>query len=203
MNKPKFFIFAAIFLLSLSAVFAQADGKNQIEPSYEVYLHVIVASDQDDGKKDLPPTLAAVAKKLKSEYSYSNYRLAATFFERISLNGGVDHKGILNQLKQNGESATYFSEWMLNGLQTAVNARGQNIAHFQNFRFGARIPVVVRTIKNEKGDGEREIVNYESVGVGINRFNVPENTPTLIGSLTTPKTDEFVFLVLTVKPADF
>lgn len=201
MSKPKFFIFAAVFLAALSSVFAQTDEKNQVEPSYEVVLQVLVASNKPNTDK-LPPSLANVAKKLKSEYSFSNYNLAATFLERISLNGGVEHKGLLNQLGQNQENDTYFSDWGLNGLRPASNSKGQPVIHFQHFRFGARVPIVVQIQKDAKGDNNR-IINYEQIGVGLSRFNVPENVPTVVGSLSTQKTDEFVFLILTVKKADF
>lgn len=202
MNKPKFFILTAILLLGLTSVCAQTEEKNQIEPSYEILLQVIVATNQPDAKSNLPPSLSSIQKKLKNEYTFTNYNLAATFLERIAVTGGVDHRGILNQLNQGQEKETYFTEWALGGLRTAVGARGEKLVQFQQFRFGARVPVIMQTVRDEKGDGARSIVNYEQIGVGINRFNLPENVPTVVGSLATPKTDEFIFLVLTVKPTD-
>ena len=50
MKKPKFFIFAFVFLFALNAVFAQTDEKDQIEQSYEVILHVVVASNKQNEK---------------------------------------------------------------------------------------------------------------------------------------------------------
>jgi hypothetical protein len=164
-------------------------------------LQVLVASNKPNAGK-LPASLANVAKKLKNEYAYSNYNLAATFLERISINGIVEHKGLLNQLGQNQENDTYFTDWALNGLRPAVNSEGRNVVQFQHFRFGARVPVVVQVQRDAKGDNNR-IINYEAIGVNINRFNVPENVPTVVGSLSTQKTDEFVFLVLTVRKAEF
>lgn len=204
MYKPKFFVFAVICLFGLTSIFAQTDEKNeknQVEPSYEVLLQVLVASNQPNNDK-LPPSLSNVAKKLKSEYPFSNYKLAATFLERISVTGGVEHKGILNQLGQTQENDIYFTDWALGGLRTAVNSKGQKLVQFQNFRFGARVPIVVSSVKDAKGDNNR-VINYEAIGINVNRFNLPENIPTIVGSLSTQKTDEFVFLVLTVKPADF
>lgn len=202
MRKPKFFILTVIFLVGLTGVFAQTEEKAQVEqPSYEVLLQVLVGSN-NPGADKVPPALAATIKKLKSEYSFSNYNLAATYLERISLNGMVEHKGILNQLGQDQEKDIYFTEWNLGGLRTALNSKGQPLVHFQNFRFGARVPIVVSVVKDAKGDNNR-IVNYESIGVSVNRFNLPENSPTIIGSMSTQKTDEFVFLILTVRQAEF
>lgn len=197
MYKPKFFVFAIILFAGINGVFAQTDEKNPIESSYEVTLQVLVASNAPSSDR-LPASLSAVIKKLKSEYSFTNYNLAATYLERISTSGGVDHKGLLNQLGQNQGNDTYFTDWSLNGLRTAVDAKNQNLIQFQSFRFGARVPVVVQVQKDAKGDDNR-VINYESIGVNVNRFNLPENVPTIVGSLSTQKTDEFVFLVLTVK----
>jgi len=91
----------------------------------------------------------------------------------------------------------YFSDWGLTGLKAGKDEKGKNLIQFQTFNFGAKVPVV--TAINGKGDGV-EVVNYENIGVRITRFNLPENTPTIIGSLSTQKTDEFIFLVLTVRP---
>ncbi len=202
MYKPKFFILVVIILAGLTSVFAQADEKNQVEQSsYEVLLQVLVASNNPGGDK-IPQSLAATVKKLKGEYSYSNYNLAATFLERISLNGIIEHKGLLNQLGQDQQKDLYFTDWNLGGLRPALNSKGQPVINFQAFRFGARVPVVTSVVKDAKGDDNR-VIQYEPIGVSVNRFNVPENAPTIVGSMSTQKTDEFVFLVLTVRRAEF
>lgn len=197
MKKPKFFVLAILFLFSLQTIFSQTEDKNQIEPSYEVVLHVVVASNNPTEKGKLPPSLSGVISKLKNDYAFPNYNLAATFLERMSATGVIGHTGILNQLKQTNEEKIYFSDWGLSGLKAGKDAKGKDLIQFQAFNFGAKVPVV--TTFNAKGDGG-EIVNYENIGVRITRFNLPENTPTIIGSLSTPKTDEFIFLVLTVRP---
>lgn len=198
MNKPKFFVFALLFLFGLTNVFAQTEQeKDRIEPSYEVVLHVVVASDNPAEKGKLPPQLSGVVGKLKNDYAFSNYSLAATFLERISASGIIGHTGILNQLKQSNDEKIYFSEWGLTGLKAGKDENGKDLIHFQTFNFGAKVPVVTAT--NGKGDGG-EIVSYENIGIRINKFNLPKNAPTIIGSLSTQKTDEFIFLILTVRP---
>ncbi|MEO6589336.1 MAG: hypothetical protein ABIP06_08530 [Pyrinomonadaceae bacterium] len=197
MNKPKFFVFLFIFLFSFRAVFAQTPDQVRFDPSYEVLLNVVVASNNSAAKGKLPPSLSGVAGRLKNDYLFSNYNLAATFLERISSNGIVGHSGILNQLDQAQQNNIYFSDWGLNGLKAGKDEKGNQLIHFEAFNFGAKVPVIVET--NAKGDG-RQVVNYENIGLRINRFNLPANTPTIIGSLATPKTDEFIFLILTVRP---
>lgn len=198
MNKPKFFVFTLLFLFGLTNAFAQTEPeKNTIEPSYEVVLHVVVASDNPSEKGKLPPQLSGVIGRLKNDYAFSNYTLAATFLERMSASGVIGHTGILNQLKQANDEKMYFSDWGLSGLKAGKDEKGKALVQFQTFNFGAKVPVV--TTISGKGDGG-EIINYENIGVRITKFNLPENAPTIIGSLSTPKTDEFIFLILTVRP---
>ena len=197
MKKPKFFIFAFIFLTAISTVFAQNPDSERFQQSYEVVLNVVVGSNNASEKGKLPPSLSGVVGKLKNDYLYTNYHLAATFLERVSTNGVIGHAGILNQLDQTRQNSIYYSDWGLSGLQAGKNDKGSDLIHFQSFNFGAKVPVVVAV--NTKGDGN-QVVNYENIGIRITRFNLPENTPTIIGSLATPKTDEFIFLILTVRP---
>ncbi|CAN5615538.1 hypothetical protein BH20ACI4_BH20ACI4_05080 [soil metagenome] len=197
MKMPKFFIFAIVLLFSVNAVFAQTEEKNQIEQSYEVILHVVVASNKQNEKAKLPPALSGVINNLKNDYLYTNYNLAATFLERISINGVVGHTGVLNQLDQTQQNNIYYSDWGLSGLKAGKDEKGKDLIQFQAFNFGAKVPVL--TTINAKGDGT-QVVNYENIGIRITRFNLPENKPTIIGSLATPKTDEFIFLILTVRP---
>jgi hypothetical protein len=197
MNKPKFiFLIAAFFLVGLLspvASFAQSNDNKPQEQSYEVVLQILIASNT--GRNTTPPALSNVLKKLKTNYSFTDYRLAQTYVERTSY--AVEHKGMLSELSQNQSMTTpAFSEWKLIGLKSTPDAKGQNSIQFQNFIFGARIPIVVSNSKGESG------VNYEGIGLNVTRFSLSENVPTVVGSLSTSKLDELMFLVLTVKAAD-
>ncbi|MEP6849589.1 MAG: hypothetical protein ABI999_12095, partial [Acidobacteriota bacterium] len=94
-----------------------------------------------------------------------------------------------------------FLEWSLGGLRTSTNDKGRMIFQAEPFRFGARVPV---RGTNMIGDGGKlaSITNYESIGVTVNRVSLSENTPTLIGTLSLPKTAGTIFLVLTIKPTE-
>jgi hypothetical protein len=43
------------------------------------------------------------------------------------------------------------------------------------------------------------VINYEAVGISMNLIGLPANTPTLIGTISLPKTAGTIFLVATVK----
>jgi hypothetical protein len=70
------------------------------------------------------------------------------------------------------------------------------------FRFGAKIPVKMGSPgKDENGKALAPTLAYEQIGIAATRLAVPENTPTLMGTLILPKTRGTVFLVLTARAA--
>lgn len=206
MNKPKitFLIFTFLLVASFGTTFsfAQSDAKQQqAEPSYEVVLQILIASNgAAAGDKAIPQTLSNVIRKLKTTYSFSDYRLASTYLERVS--STVEHKSIFTEYGQNPATTNpVFSDWTLRDLKSLPGAGGKNIVQFQSFRFGARVPIVTAITKDDSGK-MFPVVNYESIGLTLNRLSLTENEPTVIGSLSTSKPDELMFLVLTVKPTE-
>lgn len=194
MNKSKtVFSIAAFFtfcLLSFANASAQTDVKTQAEPVYEVLLQTLVASNNTARKTDVPQTFSGVIKKLKNNYTFNNYRVTSTYLERLaSTSGSVEIRSVANALNQNQENPSpTFSEWSLGGLQNLQNSRGQTSIRVQNFRFSQRVPV--KNVVNGT-------INYESIGLTLNKFGLPINEPTVIGSLGTAN-EELMFLVLTV-----
>jgi hypothetical protein len=201
MNKPNFIFKTFLFLLALSAanIFAQDKKELQANPCYEVVLQILVASNNPGEKSALPPTLAGVVKKLKTNYNFSDYRLATTFLQRTS--DSIEYKSLLNDftgLKDN--NAPVFSDWSLRNLRNLPNAAGRSAIQFEGFRFGARIPIV--TGGRDESGKTAPSVNYEATGISTTRFSLNENEPTIVGSLATSKPDELMFLVLTVKAVE-
>ena len=207
MNKPKFiFSVAAFFVVCLFSVTnfsAQTETQQrQAEPSYEVVLHLLTASNISSDKNSVPQSLSNVVKKLKTNYTFSNYRLASTYLGRIANTGNFEFKIVSNEASQDQENyVPIFSEWSLVALRNLPNEKGQNSIQFQSFRFGRRVPVRTATLKDESGKTS-DVVNYEQIGLNMQKFSVSENVPTIVGSLSTAKPDELMFLVLTVKPAE-
>ncbi|HEY0457709.1 MAG TPA: hypothetical protein VGC97_01080 [Pyrinomonadaceae bacterium] len=201
MNKPNFIfkLFLFLFVLSAASVFAQEKKEPQIYPCYEVVLQLLVASNNAGEKSALPPSLAPVVKKLKTNYSFSDYRLTTTFLQRTA--SSIQYKSLLGDfagLKDN--NTPVFSDWSLSNLRSIPAATGPNTIQIETFKFGARVPVA--TLIREEGGKTSTGVSYEGIGITTNWFNLRENEPTVIGSLATSKPDELMFLVLTVKPAE-
>ena len=198
MNKSKitFPIAALLFicLLGLTNAFAQTENPRPqppVEPSYDVVLHTLTASNKLNDKTSIPASLSNIVRKLKTIYSYSNYRLDSTYVERVANTGNVNFKTVSYPEGQNQDNFTpIFSEWSLTGLRNSSEGQKTNLIQFQNFSFGQRIP-----IKTAAGS-----VNYEQIGINT-KFSLTENMPTVVGSLSTFKPDELIFLILTVKAA--
>lgn len=193
--------FSIICLLSLTNSFAQTQPKPKAEPSYDVVLQILTASNNSGDKTNVPQTLSNVVKKLKSIYSFSNYRLDSTYLQRVANSGNLNFKSVVNEIEQDQDNYNpIFSEWTLNGLQSMPNSKGQETIQFQSFRITQRFPVLNSNYKDENGKTSKG-VNYEQIGLSMQRFGVPEDVPTIVGSLSTSKPNGLLFLVLTVKPA--
>ena len=188
------FVLPLSILLFATSPFAQAMPQ-QLEPSYELALQVVIGSnDAVAGRADLPPNLAAISRQIKSTFPFQNYRLANTFMGRISNTGTVEYKSVSNIFGEQveGGDAQTFLEWSLvnfYALPTGLQAR--------SFRFGARVPVITRQAKESA-----PVLNYEPIGLNLNMIGLPINKPTLVGTISLPKTSGTVFLVATIKPAE-
>lgn len=194
--------FSLIFLITTVSLFAQGDQSKIAEPNYEAVLHVLVSSNQSGPVENLPSSLSSVAKQVRGEFGGQGLKLINTYLGRLSNAGNMEYKGVSNSYVQEAEPGTpSFLEWSLAGMRTMQNPAGQNVYHFQNFRFGARVPVRVASFSGDGGT-KAPVFNYEQIGLNISRMGVRENTPTLMGTLTQPRTDGTLFLVLTVRNVD-
>ncbi len=194
--------FSIICLSSINNTFAQTETKKTAETSYDIVLQILTASNSQSEKTQVQPTLSNVVKKLKSIYTFSNYRLDSTYLQRAANTGNLEFRSIANETSQNQENFNpIFSEWAIKGIQSMLNSKGKETIQFESFRFGQRVPVKTANYKDENGKSNN-IVSYEQIGLTMQRFGVPENVPTIVGSLSTSNPDELLFLVLTVRSAE-
>lgn len=193
--------FSLAFLITASSMIGQAPQPTIAESNYDVVLHVLVASSPSGQGEALPTGLSTVAKQIRGEFGSSNLKLINTYLGRLSNTGNLEYKGVSNAYVQEPEAGSpSFLDWKLSGLKTLQNSAGQDVFQFQSFRFGARIPVRIN-FRDDSGKPPTA-VNYEAIGLTLDRMSVRENSPTLVGTLTQPKTDGTLFLILTVKSAD-
>lgn len=188
----KILLMVVVCLFLANAVFAQTERRDEFQPSYEVKLEILSASNKTGGKSEVPNSLVNVVKKLRENYSYKNFDLVETYIERITNDGKIDFRGISNRLMDNDNKKTpIVYEWVLSDLENVKNSAGKDFLKFDSLRFIVRIPIVTG-----------EATTYDSTGFTLIKFNLPENVPTVAGSFSMPLTDEFVFVILTVKKAD-
>ena len=109
--------------------------------------------------------------------------------------GNVEFKSV----STNWDAPT-FSEWTFGRLTNFVADNGTNSIQLQNFRFGQRVPIKSAGFNSE--GKPLPMLNYESIGLTVQKLNLPENIPTIVGSLSTPNPDELMFLVMTVKKTE-
>jgi len=160
----------------------------------------LIGGDAKAAGQALPQGLSTVAKQLRGNYSFADYRLANTYVGRIANGGNFEFKSISNLFGRSGDGETpSFLDWSLAGLRVGPNSAGKSDLMLQGFRFGARVPV--RTGIREEAGKQLPIFNYESIGLSSMRITLPENTPTLLGSLSLPNTDNAMFVVITFRPS--
>lgn len=206
MNQRRIFLSALfVFSLMVSAAltsYGQGDARPPIEPSYQVSLQLVIGSSDAAARGELPANLSTISKELRSTFAFSNYRLAGTFLGRISNAGNFEYKSVTNIFgKDTPLNPQTFLEWSVANFRTGPTAKGPAGFQAQAFRFGARVPVSTGSFKDETGKVSSPIA-YEAIGLNLSRVGLPENTPTLIGTLNLPGADGTIFLVMTVKAVD-
>lgn len=183
-----------LFIVGVAPTAAQ-----EIDPSYEVSLQLLTGAG-DGAKQALAPELSNVSKQIATRFGQSNLRLTGTFLGRLAPNGDFNYKSLLPLV---GEQTAYrsqsFLEWGLRSLRSGQTLKGMAFS-FNSFNFGARVPVVTSVMKDPSGK-EQPVVNYEQIGVTLNRVSIPENTPTLLSTIDIPGASNTLFLVMTIRPA--
>lgn len=198
MYQPRSFFSAVLLVFTLvsAAAFASAQTESKAPPErdFEVVLHVLVGSNDNSSGQTLPSSLTTVSRQLRSNFTFTGLRVANTFVGRISSNGNFEYKSVTNELGFDAEGYQSFLEWSIGNLHAASTGLQAN-----SFRFGARIPVKASSLRDESGHAA-PLFSYESIGLSLTRIGIPENTPTLLGSLSLPKANGTLFLVMTVTP---
>ncbi|MBL8124730.1 MAG: hypothetical protein KIT61_04680 [Pyrinomonadaceae bacterium] len=202
MNQPKkilsIIFVAAVVVFGGRISFAQGESKSARETSYEAMLYVVLGSDEAAQGAELPKSLLPVTKQIRDNFVFGNYRLLNTYVGRVANNGSLEYKSVSSLPGPERElDSPSFLEWQLNGLRSSDSAVGNDLLLMQMFRFGARVPIKITATENGKTN---QAINYESVGLNVSRLSVASNSPTLIGTITLPRTAGTVFLVLAVRP---
>ncbi len=184
----------SILIASAATASAQAERPKPPEASCEIVLQVLIAGGQSGDA--LPETLAGVAREIRSKFGSRDLRLINSYFGRSSNLGSLDYRGVSRSYTtESMPGSPTFLDWRITGLRATQNSAGQAAFQLQGLRFGARIPISVGGGPDGKPATQ---TTYESIGLTIDGLSVRDNVPTLIGTLSQPRTDGMLFLVLTV-----
>lgn len=190
-------VFAALMIFAAAATVAIGQNETAgVEPSYEVSLQFVVGTTESV-KGELPANLQTITRELKTNFGYSNYHVAGVLLGRVGNNGNYEYRSVSNIFGLESASPTpTFLEWTLAGLKRADGDRRK--LEGSAFRFGAKVPI----FRGRDDAGKLLPHSYENVGITAMRFDLTENRPTLIGTLSLPNTPGMVFLIMTAKAAD-
>src|SRR5690349_6684807 len=115
MKRTGYLCIALVAVLALAAL-TNAQGpapQPMADASFDVSLHLVLGSNEG-GRGDLPGELSAVTKQMRSNFGFSNYRLASTFLGRISNSGSFEYKSVSNIFgQQSTADSQTFLEWSL------------------------------------------------------------------------------------------
>lgn len=181
------------FLILAGGSYAQNEQRISTESSFEVTLSVVAGSNDATQKGELPAALSPIVKQLRSTFGFTNLRLADTYVGRIGNNGTISYKSIANIDGSTQSNTPSFLDWQITGLRNSANSA--NNVFINSFRFGARVPIVVGP------SATNAAIQYEPIGLTVDRMTAAVNSPILIGTVALPKADGGrVFLVLNVTP---
>jgi hypothetical protein len=172
----------------------------KVETNFEVLTQVLVTSEGAEGAAKVPGALDGIVRQLKSLLPPADYRLAATFVNRVGDDGGLEVKSAgalpFGPAQVNPLTPTIFQLTL--ALKSLDDASGERYVRVQPFRLGFKIPIQTAAVSNDKVGQGYPIIQYEDTGI-TTQISVREGEPTLVGTLNTSRPGQLFVIVLTVK----
>jgi hypothetical protein len=171
------------------------------EINYEVQLHLLVTAEGAEGAAKVPQGLDGVVRQLKSSLPPADYRLAATFINRVRDGGKLEVKTVggspFTTPQPNSPTPAFF-QFLLNGIKLADDQSGGGLINVQDFRLGLKVPIQTATVSSDKALQGYPVIQYEDTGLNT-QMSVREGVPTLVGTLNTSRAGQIFALVITIK----
>jgi len=171
------------------------------ETNFEVQTHVLItgAGAGADATSKVPQALDGVVRQLKSMLPPADYKLAATFVNRVKDDGGFDVKSAgaspFGPARADPLTPTIFQLSLT--VKAFEDASGARYVRVQPFRLGLKIPIQTASVYTEKTGQGYPVIQYEDTGLNT-QMSVREGVPTLVGTLNTSRPGQLFVIVLTV-----
>ena len=199
----------ALLLAGRGTASAQDEGTStgrqqpaaRAETNFEVQTHVLITAEGAEGASKVPQALDGVVRQLKSLLPPADYRLAATFVNRVRDDGGFEVKSAgASPFGASPAGALTPNIFQLSlAVKSFEDASGEKYVRVQPFRLGLKIPIQTATVSGGDKAGQGfPVIQYEDTGVNT-QMSVREGEPTLVGTLNTSRPGQLFVIVLTVR----
>jgi hypothetical protein len=177
---------------------ARPQQQSRAEINHEVLLYLLVTAESAEGAPKIPQSLDAVVRQLKTALPPADYRLAASFVNRVKDGGSLEVRTVgFSSAKSvrasNGYLAPTSFQLSLSGVKLIDPASPQPFINVQQFRLGMKVPV-----QTAGAAGGLPTVQYEDVGIST-MLSVRDGEPTLVGTLDSGGPGQNYIVVLTVR----
>lgn len=170
------------------------------ETNFEVQTHVLVTAEGAEAASKVPQTLDGVMRQLKSLLPPSDYRLAATFVNRVKDDGVVEVRSAgaspFGNARPDPLTPNIFQ--LSFALKSLEESSGERYVRVQPFKLGLKIPIQTASVSNDKMGQGYPVIQYEDTGLNT-QVSVREGEPTLVGTLTTTRPGQVFVIVITIK----
>jgi len=198
---------AFTLIASAGARAQDSDAPRQAAPArpevnHEVHVHLLATADGAEGGTRVPQSLEPVVRQLKTALPPSDYRLAATYINRVRDNSGFEVKsagaGPFAPAQASSQLTPSFVQLSLSGVKLIDPASAQPSINVNQFRLGMKVPVQTTSVRGEKGEGSYPVIQYEDVGLST-QLSVREGEPTLVGTLNSGRSGQLFVIVVTIR----
>ena len=197
----------AFILIAAVPAFAQdSDAPRQAAPSraevnHEVYIHLLATAEGAEGGARVPQSLEGVVRQLKASLPPSDYRLAATFINRVRDGASFEVKttgGTFSAAQTPSQFTPASIQLSVAGVKLIDPASAQPSINVNQFRLGMKVPIQMANVQRDKGEATYPVIQYEDVGVST-QLSVREGEPTLVGTLNASRPGQLFVIVVTVR----
>ncbi|HEX8473745.1 MAG TPA: hypothetical protein VF666_06900 [Pyrinomonadaceae bacterium] len=176
--------------------------ENKETADLEVQLQLLIGSNKATEGAKIPASLDATMKQLRATLPMSNYRLGATFLNRVKSGRSLEVKGTGGLLPLGASaSATTptFYNFTLRPVELKTNESGQSVVAINDFRIGMRVPIVTANVASgNSSTGGFPVIQYEDTGISTG-LSIREGEPVVVGTIYVGAEGDAIIVVLTAK----